>query len=104
MTYDIVGGKNPDGYCGVPRAGEPPTMLWRTRVLVTRSEATMERWMGAARTTRRSRAERAGGGPGPTGEGPEQEDRGPTASIRSAGGALTYRMTAETLRVRALHV
>jgi hypothetical protein len=26
---------------------------------------------------------------------------GPTTSIRSAGGALTYRMTAETLRVRA---
>jgi hypothetical protein len=25
---------------------------------------------------------------------------GPTTSIRSTGGALTYRMTAETLRVR----
>jgi hypothetical protein len=30
-------------------------MLWLTRVPVTRSEATMERWMGVARTTRRSR-------------------------------------------------
>jgi hypothetical protein len=30
-------------------------MLWRTRVLVTRSEATVERWIGAARTTRGSR-------------------------------------------------
>ncbi len=41
--------------------------------------------------------ERAGRGPGPTGGGPEQEDRG---RIR-AGGAFTYRLTAETLRVRA---
>ncbi len=39
-------------YCGVLRAGAPPAMLWRTRVLVTRSEATVELWMGAARTTR----------------------------------------------------
>ena len=48
--------------------------------------------------------ERAGGGPGPTGGGPEQEDRGgsgPTTSIRNAGGAFTNRMTAETLGVRA---
>jgi hypothetical protein len=48
--------------------------------------------------------ERAGGGPGPNGGGPEQEDRGrirADASVRSTGGALTYRMTAETLRVRA---
>jgi hypothetical protein len=30
-------------------------MLWRTRALVTRSEATVERWMGAAQTTRGSR-------------------------------------------------
>ena len=58
-------------------------MLWRTRVPVTQSEATVERWMEAARTTRRSRRsgpaeERAGGGPGPlapTGGGPVQEDR-----------------------------
>ena len=44
--------------------------------------------------------ERAGG----AGGGPEQDDRagsGPTTSIRSTGGALTDRMTAETLRVRA---
>ncbi len=33
----------------------PPAMLWRTRVLVTRSEATVERWMGADRTTQTSR-------------------------------------------------
>ena len=48
--------------------------------------------------------ERAGRGPGPTGRGPEQEDRGgsgPTTSIRNAGGAFTYRMTAETLNMRA---
>ncbi len=48
--------------------------------------------------------ERAGGGPGPTGGGQEQKDRGrsgPTKSIRNADGGLTYRMTAETLRVRA---
>jgi hypothetical protein len=48
--------------------------------------------------------ERAGGGSGPTGGEPEQEDRGgsgPTTSIQSTGGALTYRMTAETLGVRA---
>ncbi len=48
--------------------------------------------------------ERAGGEPGPTGGGPEQEGlggSGPTTSIRSTGGALTDRMTAETLCVRA---
>ncbi len=39
-------------YAGVLRAGAPPAMLWRTRVLVTRREATVERWMGAAWTTR----------------------------------------------------
>jgi hypothetical protein len=40
---------------GVLRAGAPLTMLWSTRVLVTLSEATVERWIGAIRTTRRSR-------------------------------------------------
>ncbi len=43
------------------------------------------------------------GGPGPTGGGPEQEDRGgsgPTTSKRNAGGAFNNRMTAETLHVR----
>jgi hypothetical protein len=59
-------------YCGVLRAGATPAMSSRTRVPVTRSEATAERWMGAARTTRRSRRS----GAGPTGGGPEQEDRG----------------------------
>jgi hypothetical protein len=56
--------------------------------------------------------ERAGGGPGPAGRGPERaqpvEGRsrrtghgsGPTTSIQNADGAFTYRMTAETLRVR----
>ena len=90
-------------YCGVLRAGAPPAVSWRTRVPVTRSEATVERWMGAARTTRSSRrtgpaedwarwragSRRTGGG------------SGPTTSIRSAGGAFTNRMTAETLGVRA---
>ncbi len=91
-------------YCGVLRAGALPAMLWRTRVLVTRSEATVERWMGAARTTQRSRrswpvedraqpaedrSRRTGGG------------SGLTTSIRNAGGAFTNRMTAETLGVRA---
>jgi len=63
-------------YCGVLRAGAPPAMLWRTRVPVTRSEATVERWMGAARTTRSSRRSgpaedraQAGGGPGAGGPG-----------------------------------
>ncbi len=49
-------------YCGVLRAGAPPAMLWRTRGLVTWSAEIEE--------------ERAGGGPGPTGGGPEQEDWG----------------------------
>ncbi len=91
-------------YFVVLRAGAPPAMLWRTRVrtrvLVTRSEATVERWMGAARTTRGSRrsgpaeerAQQAEGRSRRTGGGSE-----PTSSIRSTGGALTDRMTAETL-------
>ena len=52
--------------------------------------------------------ERAGGGPGPTDGGPEQEDRGRIRADdvypecwRSSGGAFTNQMTAETLRVRA---
>ena len=84
-------------YYGVLRAGAPTAMSWRTRVLVTRSEATVERWMGAARTTRGSR--RTGPAEGRsrrTGSG-----SGPTTSIWSAGGAFTNRMTAETLGVRA---
>ena len=49
--------------------------------------------------------ERTGGGPGqkPT-EGRSRRTgggSGPTTSIRSAGGAFTNRMTAETLGVRA---
>jgi hypothetical protein len=91
-------------YCRVLRASAPPAMLWHARVPVTRSEATMELWMGAAQTTRRWRriwpaedlAQPAEGRIRRTGGG-----SGPTTSIRSAGGALTYRMTAETLRVRA---
>ena len=91
-------------YGGVIRAGAPPAMLGRTRVLVTRSEVTVERWMGAARTTRRSRrsgpaedrARQAEGRSRRTGGG-----SGPTTSIRNAGGAFTNRMMAETLRVRA---
>ena len=86
-------------YCGVLRAGAPPAMLWRTRVLVTRSEATVERWMGAARTTRSSR--RSGPAEGRsrrTGCG-----SGPTTSIRNAGGAFTNRMTAENTRRASGH-
>ncbi len=49
------------GYCGVLRAGVPPATWWSTRVLVTRSEATVGRWMGAARTTRRSGRRRLSG-------------------------------------------
>ena len=65
-------------YCGVLRAGALSAMSWRTRVPVTRSEATVERWMEAARTTQRSgrrrtgpkpaegRSRRTGGGSGQT--------------------------------------
>jgi hypothetical protein len=49
--------------------------------------------------------ERAGGGPGPTGGGLEQEeDRGRIRAddvYLNAGGGFTNRMTAETLGVRA---
>jgi hypothetical protein len=90
-------------YCGVLRASAPQAMLWSTRVLVTRSEATMEQWMGAAPTTWRSRrsgpvedqAQPAEGQSRRTGGG-----SGPTTSKRNAGGAFTYWMTAETLGVR----
>ncbi len=57
------------------RAGEPPAM-WHTRVPVTRSEATVERWMGAARTTRRSRRSGPAEDRAQPAEGLEQEDRG----------------------------
>jgi hypothetical protein len=63
-------------YRGVLRAGVPPAMLWRTRVLVTRSEATVERWMGAARATRSSRRRGPAEDRAQAGGGPEQEDRG----------------------------
>ena len=62
-------------YCGVLRAGTPPAMLWRTRVPVTRSEATVGRWIGAARTTRRSRRSGPTGDRAQAGGGLEQEDR-----------------------------
>jgi hypothetical protein len=88
-------------YCRVLRAGAPPAMLWRTRVLVTRSEATVERWMGAARTTRRSSRRRSGPNRQRAGAGGPEGGSGPTTSIRNAGGAFTNRMTAETLCVRA---
>ncbi len=91
-------------YSGVQRVGPPPTTSWRTRVLVTRSEATVERWHGAARTTRgprrtgpaEDRAQLAEGRGRRTGGG-----SGPMMSIRSIGGVLTHRMTAETLCWRA---
>jgi hypothetical protein len=54
-------------YSGVllVRAGALPAMLWRTRVLVTRSEATimMERWMEAGRLGDRGGACRRRSGP-----------------------------------------
>ena len=62
-------------YCGVLRAGALPAML-RTRILVTRSEATVERWMGAARTTRSTRRSGPAEDRAQAGGGPEQEDRG----------------------------
>ncbi len=55
------------------RVGAPLAMLWRTRVLVTRSEATVGAMDGSCSGIEE---ERAGGGAGPTGGGPEQEDRG----------------------------
>ena len=63
-------------YCRVLRAGAPPAMLWRTQVPVTRSEATVERWVGAAWTTRRSRRSGPAEDRARAGGGPEQEDRG----------------------------
>jgi hypothetical protein len=72
-------GKHPPAlrlcYCGVLRAGAPPAMLWRTRVPVTWSKATVELWMGAARTTRRSRRSGQAEDRAQAGGGPEQEDR-----------------------------
>jgi hypothetical protein len=91
-------------YFGVLRAGAPPTMLWRTRVLVTRSEATVERWIGAAQTTRGSRTSGPAEDRAQPAEGRSRRTGGgfgPTTSIRSTGGAVTYRMTAETLCERA---
>jgi hypothetical protein len=61
-------------YFGVLRASAPPAMLWRTRVLVTRSEAAVERWIGAAWTTRGTR--RSGPAEDRAQSAPEQEDRG----------------------------
>ena len=61
---------------GVLRAGRTPAMLWRTRVPVTRGEATVERWMGAARKTRSSRRSGPAEDRAQAGGGPEQEDRG----------------------------
>ena len=45
--------------------------------------------------------ERAGGGPGPSRRRAGAGGSVPTTSIRSTGGALTNRMAAETLGVRA---
>ncbi len=60
-------------YCEVLRAGSTAA---RTRVPVTRSEATVERWMGAARTTRNSRRSGPAEDRIQASGGPEQEDRG----------------------------
>ena len=91
-------------YCGVLRAGAPPATSWRTRVLVTRSEATVEAMDGSCSDDSEIEEERAGGGPGPAGGRRSRRTgggSGPTTSIRNAGGAFTNRMTAETLGVRA---
>ena len=53
-------------YCGVLRAGAPPAMLWRTRVLVTRSEATVGEMDGSCSDDSEFEEERACGGPGPS--------------------------------------
>ena len=92
-------------YCGVLRAGAPPAMSWRTRVPVTRSEATVERWIWEllGRLGVRGGAGRRRTGPKPA-EGRSRRTgggSGPTTSNRNAGGAFTNRMTAETLGVRA---
>ncbi len=64
------------------RTGAPPARSWRTRVPKTRSEAPWwDRWSCSDDSA--IEEERAGGGPGPTGGGSEQEDRGgsgPTTS------------------------
>jgi hypothetical protein len=77
------------GNCGVLPAGAPPAMLWpgRTRVPVTRSEATRS---GPAE----DRAQQAEGRSRRIGDG-----SGPATSVPNAGGALTNRMKAETFSV-----
>ncbi len=62
-------------YCGVLRASSTTAMLWRTRVPVTRGEATVERWMEAARTTRSSRRSGPAEDRAQAGGGPVREDR-----------------------------
>jgi hypothetical protein len=76
------------------------------QVPVTRSETTVERWMGAellGRLGDRGGAGRRRSGPNwrRAGAGGPGGGSGPTTSIRNAGGAFTNRMTAETLGVRA---
>ncbi len=51
-------------YCGVLRAGAPPATSWRTRVLVTQSEATVGAMDGSCSDDSEFEEERAGGGPG----------------------------------------
>ncbi len=91
-------------YCEVLRAGAPPAISWHTPVPVTRSEATVEQWIEAARTTRRSRRSGPAEDLAQLAEGRSRRTggrSGPTTSIRNAGGAFTNRMTAEILGVRA---
>ena len=92
-------------YCGVLRAGAPPAMLWRTRVPVTWGVRPpwSDGWELLGRLGDRGGASRRRTGPKPA-EGRSRRTgggSGPTTSIRNAGGAFTYRMTAETLRVLA---
>jgi hypothetical protein len=94
---------------GVLRAGAPPAIImsWRTWVPVTRSEATVERWMEAAARTTRTRRSRRSGPPadsearrtGPNRRRTRDRSRRtaggggsgrPTTSIRNAGGAFKF--------------
>ena len=63
-------------------------MSWRTRVFVTRSEAIVERWMEAARTTRGPRRSRPVEDRAQAGGGPEQEDRMADPGRRRLSGGL----------------
>ncbi len=76
-------------YCGVLRAYAPLAMLWRTRVPVTRSEATVELWMAVACTTRDR------GGAGRQRTGPSRRRAGAGGPGADPGRRRLSRMLAE---------